>query len=94
MKRHLGFVLIAASALGLLACGTPRDDSGDQFDEGSRITLSYRDGAFTGRVGPAWSDEELRANKFGVFCQGQTVENLVIERQSDGTAKVSGKCAG
>ena len=60
----------------------------------NQVLLDHQPGgAFSGKAGTGWSDQELRSNAFGVLCGGGLkVMDLEIERDAKGNAAFNGKC--
>lgn len=75
----------AVAALSLMGC------SGGE----PSATMQRNGDLVTGTVSSAFSDNELRENAFGVLClPEETVTDLFITRNEDGSARVSARCVG
>jgi hypothetical protein len=78
-------LMFGASMIVLTACSSGTSEG--------QVSVSYDNGAFSGKAGSNWSDEELRSNSFGVLCgEDGKVADLAISRDSKGVATISGKC--
>ena len=82
--RFILFSAIVASALS--ACSSAPG--------ANQVVLDHQPGgAFSGKAGTGWSDQELRSNAFGVLCDGGLkVMDLEIKRDAKGNAAFNGKC--
>ena len=78
-------LMFGASVFVLTACSSGTSEG--------QVSVSYDNGAFSGKAGSNWSDEELRNNSFGILCgKDGKVTDLVISRDDKGVATISGKC--
>ncbi len=82
MRKLLSVAVIALSLTGCSG-GEPS------------ATIQRNGDLVTGTVSSAFSDDELEENAFGVLClPEETVTDLFITRNEDGSARVSARCLG
>lgn len=84
MKNFLSLSLSGLLFL-LVGCGGK--------DPNAAYITANPDGSFSGSIGPAYTNDELRDNVFGALCSdGKSVTDLEIMRDDEGYAKVTGRC--
>jgi hypothetical protein len=91
MKKIVFLALFAA----LAGCMSGGEGTSNRV-EGSKATTKRDGNMVTGTAGPAWTEEELRNNAFGVVCgrPNERILKIDLARTADGGSTFSAECSG